>query len=258
MASDVTCEKLRESGAELALGVLFGRQRAEAVEHLERCADCREYVGHLTLVGDRLLGLLPPAEPPNGFETRVARGLTRAATASEGRAHPHPSAAEHKGLRGRARRARLRLASAVAALAIACGFAGWGIGTAVEAITASPGPAVEVEPVLVGDLASPHGAEPSAGEVYAHPGPPGWLFMSVDLTGTHASYTGKVTCLLEHADGTTTRVGDFALRDGQGHWGTATPIDPTTVTGTRLTAPDGTVLATADLRIGQVQAPEEA
>lgn len=257
MASDVTCERLRESGAELALGVLFGRQRAEAVEHLERCADCREHVEHLTLVGDRLLGLLPPAEPPNGFETRVARALTRAATAPEGRAHTHSWAAEHKGFRGGARRARLRLASAVAALAIACGFAGWGIGTAVEAITASSAPAVETEPVLVGDLTSSHGTGEPAGEVYAHPGPRGWLFMTVDLNGTHASYTGKATCLLEHADGTTTRVGDFTLSDGQGHWGAATPIGLTTVTGARLTAPDGTVLATADLHVGQVQAPEE-
>ncbi|WP_336110866.1 hypothetical protein [Streptomyces sp. PTD9-10] len=256
MTSDPTCVKLRESGAELALGVLFGRQRAEAVEHLEQCADCREHVGHLTLVGDRLLGLLPPAEPPNGFESRVARELARAASAPEGHAHGHLWAAEHKGFRARARRARLGLVSAVAALAVACGFAGWGIGTAVEALTASSAPAVETEPVLVGDLTPVHGTGGPAGEVYANPGPPGWMFMTVDLNGTHASYTGKATCLLEHADGTTTRVGDFDLRDGQGHWGTATPIDLKTVKGARLTAPDGTVLATADLHVGQVRTPE--
>lgn len=34
MGNDVTCEQLREIGAELALGVLPGRQRAGAVEHL--------------------------------------------------------------------------------------------------------------------------------------------------------------------------------------------------------------------------------
>ncbi|MFE1883191.1 hypothetical protein [Streptomyces diastatochromogenes] len=256
MASDVTCEKLRESGAELALGVLSGRQRAEAVEHLERCADCREYVEHMTLVGDRLIGLLPPAEPPTGFETRVSRGLTRAATAPEGRPHAHPSAPEHKGFRGRARRARLRMASAVAAAAIACGFAGWGIGTAVEAITAAPVPAVESEPVLVGDLTSPHGAEKPVGEVYAHPGPPGWVFMSVALTGPHATYTGKVTCLLAHPDGTTTRIGQFSLRNGHGNWASATAVDPTAISGARLTSSDGTVLATADLQVGQVQTPD--
>ncbi|MGW2424877.1 zf-HC2 domain-containing protein, partial [Streptomyces sp. NPDC001709] len=64
MSSDANCDRLREIGAELALGVLPGRERAEAVAHLDRCADCREYVRQLTLVGDRLIGLLPGSEPP--------------------------------------------------------------------------------------------------------------------------------------------------------------------------------------------------
>ncbi|MEU1168323.1 zf-HC2 domain-containing protein, partial [Streptomyces sp. NPDC005921] len=68
MSSDAHCEKLREVGAELALGVLPGRERAEAVAHLDGCADCREYVRQLTGIGDRLIGLLPDAEPPPGFE----------------------------------------------------------------------------------------------------------------------------------------------------------------------------------------------
>ncbi|CAM5666310.1 hypothetical protein [Streptomyces canarius] len=84
MSSEANCEKLRQIGAELALGVLPGRERAEAVAHLDRCADCREYVRQLTLVGDRLAGLLPDREPPPGFETRVARGLAQPATAPGG------------------------------------------------------------------------------------------------------------------------------------------------------------------------------
>ncbi|MGW4984561.1 anti-sigma factor family protein, partial [Streptomyces mirabilis] len=76
MSNDMTCEKLREIGAELALGILPGRERAAAVAHLDRCADCREYVEQLTLVGDGLIGLLPGCEPPVGFETRVAQALT--------------------------------------------------------------------------------------------------------------------------------------------------------------------------------------
>ncbi|MFJ9817153.1 hypothetical protein ACIRU3_18125 [Streptomyces sp. NPDC101151] len=257
MASDVTCEKLRENAAELALGVLFGRERAEAVEHLERCADCREYVENLTLAGDRLIGLLPFAEPPAGFETRAARRLAQDAAAHEGRSNARASAPAHHGLGGRARRARLRLASVAAAAAVACGLAGWGIGTAVEQITASAPPAVESEPVLVGDLTSPQGAGPEVGEVYAHPGTPGWFFMTVDLVGPDATYTGKVTCLLEHADGTSVRVGDFALRDGHGNWGAEATVDPAALSGARVTTPDGTVLATAELQIGHVQTPAE-
>ncbi|MEU1011119.1 hypothetical protein [Streptomyces sp. NPDC005890] len=253
MSGDVDCEKLREIGPELALGVLPGRERAEAVAHLDRCANCREHVRQLTQVGDRLVGLLPDREPPLGFETRVARSLARQASASErqrparayGRSRPGP----HRG----ARRARARAAAVGATLAVAVGFAGWAIGTVVEQVVASP-PAVESEPVMVGDMTpAGHGGQP-VGEVYAHPGPPGWVFVSVALTGTR--YTGPVTCLLDRPDGTSLRVGDFALRDGHGDWGVAVPGDLTRYSGARLTSPDGTVLATAQLQKGQVTTPE--
>ncbi|WP_432173157.1 hypothetical protein [Streptomyces sp. Tue6028] len=87
MSSEVTCEKLREVGAELALGVLPGRERAGAVAHLDECAGCREYVEQLTLVGDGLIGLLPGSEPPVGFEARVAQSLTRETRVREARRH---------------------------------------------------------------------------------------------------------------------------------------------------------------------------
>ncbi|MEU6508061.1 hypothetical protein [Streptomyces sp. NPDC046942] len=250
MSSDANCDKLREIGAELALGVLPGRERAEAVAHLDRCADCREYVSQLTQVGDRLIGLLPDREPPPGFETRAARRL-----AEQVSAHESPTAAAgraSRGLRGRARRARLRLAAVATALTVAVGFAGWAIGTAVEDVVASSGPAAESEPMLVGNMMPTTGGGGPVGEVYAHPGSPGWIFVSVDLTGPHGAYTGKVTCLLQHADGTTTRVGDFPLAGGHGGWGVPVPGDLSTVSGARLTMADGTVLATAQLHMGQV------
>ncbi len=127
MSRGPACAKLREVGAELALGVLPGRERAEAVAHLDRCAECREFVEQLCLVGDRLIGLLPDTEPPLGFTSRVVRSLAQQAAAPEERAR----AARGPGLalpgpRGPARRARGWLAVAAAVLA---GFAGWAIGT---------------------------------------------------------------------------------------------------------------------------------
>ncbi|OLZ72931.1 hypothetical protein AV521_08215 [Streptomyces sp. IMTB 2501] len=254
MSSDVNCDRLREIAAELALGVLPGRERADAVAHLDRCADCREYVRQLTLVGDRLIGLLPDSEPPLGFETRVARRLAQQASESE--APEGVSGPTSRILRGRARRARLRLAAVATAVTVAVGFAGWGIGTAVEQVLASSAPATASEPMLIGDMTSTTGGG-TVGEVYAHPGTPGWIFVSVDLAGPHAAYNGKVTCLLEHADGTTVRVGDFTLTGGHGEWGVAASGDLSTLSGARLTAPDGTVLATAHLAKGQVVEPEQ-
>src|SRR3954452_2147868 len=69
--NDMSCAMLADVAAELALGVLTGRERADAIEHLDRCEACREDVHKLMATGDEFLGLLPPAEPPAGFETRV-------------------------------------------------------------------------------------------------------------------------------------------------------------------------------------------
>ncbi|MEW2297008.1 hypothetical protein ABZ719_30640 [Streptomyces sp. NPDC006743] len=240
MTSDVTCEKLREIGAELALCVLPGRERAGAVAHLEGCADCREHVRQLTEAGDRLIGLLPGSEPPVGFETRVAQALTQGAQRREGRARPRVT-----GPLGR--RIRPRVAAAATAFVLAVGFGGWSVGTAVETTLAGPAPssADRGTGLLWGGLTSarPAPGRP-AGEVYAHPGSPGWVYMTVDLTAAGTPYTGKVTCVLVRQDGGTVRAGTFDLYDGKGAWGaSAPPLDHSALAGARLTAADGTVLA---------------
>ncbi len=73
--NDMSCEELAEVAAELALGVLTGRERATAIGHLDNCDECREDVRQLMVTGEQLLELLPPAEPPAGFETRVLARL---------------------------------------------------------------------------------------------------------------------------------------------------------------------------------------
>jgi hypothetical protein len=241
MSSDVTCEKLREVGAELALGVLPGRERAAAVAHLDRCADCREYIEQLTLVGDGLIGLLPGSEPPVGFETRVTQALTQAASAREGRLQARRSGFPRMGLGGRV---RLRVASAAAALVLAVGFGGWAVGTVIEEATAGASQSAESEAgLLEGGLTSARAPGRPTGEMYAHPGSPGWIYMKVNLAAAGTPYSGKASCMLEHSDGTMVRVGTFTLHEGYGFWGGPAPVDPSTLSGARLTSPDGTVLA---------------
>ncbi|MFF4401075.1 zf-HC2 domain-containing protein [Streptomyces sp. NPDC001480] len=254
MSSDVTCEKLREIGAELALGVLPGRERAGAVAHLDECAECREYIGQLTLVGDGLIGLLPGNEPPVGFETRVAQALTPGTPVHEGRPHARESSVPP---RRRRRRVRLRIASAAAALVVAVGFGGWAVGTAIEDVAAgpaatSPGSGTEM---LSGDLTSAAVGRKPAGEVYAHAGPQGWVYMTIDLAGAGKPYSGKAFCLLVHRDGTTVPVGALTLHGGKGSWGSPASVDPRTLTGARVTTSDGTVLATARLGASDLAAP---
>jgi hypothetical protein len=247
MASDVTCQKLREIGAELALGVLPGRERAEAVAHLDRCPDCRKYVEELTLVGDRLIGLLPGSEPPVGFEARVAQTLT--APARERRL---PARAPGDVVRPRRfRRARVRLAAAAATLVLAVGFGGWAAGTAIESVVAGPSPSAGTNGgMLWAELTSAGAQGKSVGEFYAHPGRPGWIYMDVDLGSSGVPHSGEVTCLLVRPDGSTVRAGTFTLRDGAGYWGGPAVVDPAAVAGVRVTTSDGTVLATGHLTTG--------
>jgi putative zinc finger protein len=71
----MTCAELRDVEAELALGALTGRERAAALAHLAECRACREGVRQLMAAGGQLLELLPPVDPPDGFETRVLSRL---------------------------------------------------------------------------------------------------------------------------------------------------------------------------------------
>jgi hypothetical protein len=247
MPSELTCEELREIGAELALGVLPGRQRAGAVAHLEECADCREYIRQLTLVGDRLIGLLPCGEPPVGFESRVAQALTRGAAGHEGASRIRGSGIPRRRVLGRI---RPQVAAVSGVLVLAIGFGGWAVGTAIEDTLAPPAPATAGTGMLWGGLVSTGAAGKPAGEIYAHRGSPGWIYMNVDLPGGSTSHDGKVTCVLVHKDGTTLRAGAFTLHGGRGSWGGPAAIDPATLAAARVTAPDGTVLARAHFATG--------
>ena len=71
----MACAQVRDVVAELALDALTGRERGSALAHLEGCRACREDVRQLMAVGGQLLELLPPAEPPPGFEARVLERL---------------------------------------------------------------------------------------------------------------------------------------------------------------------------------------
>lgn len=66
-----SCREVRELAPELALGVLGGAERAEAIMHVNECARCQALVLELTEAADALPLLAPELEPPAGFEHRV-------------------------------------------------------------------------------------------------------------------------------------------------------------------------------------------
>lgn len=244
--NDMGCARFADVAAELALGVLTGRERAEALAHLDHCEACREHVRQLTMTGEELLGLLPSSEPPPGFETRVMERL--------GLAVPGPRHAARRRLIGRGsadttrtfgithfkadltRRTRRMLAVAAVVLAvIASALGGWGL----HAASSPAGP-----PLSSAELLS--ASHQSAGEVFYYHGEPRWMYMSVYMdTGN-----GTVICQLESTDGHITTVGSFRLVGGYGSWGGPDPGGERTIAGARLVRPDGTVLATASFPAG--------
>jgi hypothetical protein len=66
--TELTCQQCEQLAVELALDILPCHQRADVLAHLDRCTSCQDTVCALTNTVDRLVELLPPAQPPAGFE----------------------------------------------------------------------------------------------------------------------------------------------------------------------------------------------
>jgi hypothetical protein len=244
--NEMGCQEFSDVAAELALGVLTGRERAQALAHLDHCASCREEVGQLTATGEGLLGLLPSVEPPAGFETRVMDrlGLTAPAPSPAGPASraSWTSRMSHLGRKparqattGPARppgRTRRALALAAVTLAVvAAGLGGWGLRPGTPAPAGTPLSSATL-------LSASHQA---AGKVFLYQGSSRWLYMSVNMP----SRNGTVICEVESGNGHITTVGSFRVTDGLGYWGSPVPATQGPLTGARLVGPGGTVLASA-------------
>ena len=227
--NSMSCAEFSDSAAELALGVLTGRERAEALAHLDHCEACREHVRQLTTTGEELLGLLPSAEPPAGFETRVMDRLGFAAPAPQPVRHLRRRPAWGHGISPR----RVLAAAAVVVAVLGAALGGWGL----HAATAPAASSELASAMMV--AASDHD---NAGEVYVYNGEQRrWMYMSVHLESGNET----VICQLMSADGHVTTVGSFRLADGYGSWGSPAWTGNGPPVGARLVTANGTVLATA-------------
>jgi len=276
--NDMTCAELADVAAELALGVLTGRERALAVAHLDECDACREDVRQLMATGEQLVELLPPAEPPAGFETRVlerlglpvpapgpvellqtgrerppgrrplARGRMRAKggqprSARSSASGPGGTAAGPGGPgttpAGPRRPGRVRRALAATAIGLAVIAAGLGGWRIGAGTSPAPAPPTAAAPLTSASLLSV--THQDVGKIFLYSGTQRWLYMSVDLGAGDES----VTCQVVGTDGQVTTVGTFQLTGGYGGWGSPDPGNAGTLRGARLVAANGTVLASA-------------
>jgi Putative zinc-finger len=213
-----SCAVFEDDLAELALGILSGRDRVAVLQHVESCERCSSELERLSLVADALLGLAPEVEPPVGFELRLAERLQ--------------SPAHH------ARRPRRAGVLAIAALVLA--LVGFGLG-AVLGPSGMNVRSPSAEANLTSATLASHGHV--LGEVMISSGTPAWMFMTVDA----GAWSSKVTCEVTLADGKVVRIGVFKLANGYGAWGAPLPAAAADVRSARLVAPSGSVLASAQL-----------
>jgi anti-sigma factor RsiW len=212
--TDMSCDQFRTQSAELALGVLDGRDRSDAVAHLERCPACRHELLLMSDLADRIVGLAPAAEPPAGFETRVLASLTPT---------PRPT-----------RRRRLALVLTAAGLAAILGVGGWVVGHR----GGGGSPAASSRNLVAADLVT---GSRHVGRLIASTGAHPWISMDID-TGAGDQ---RLVCQLRERDGTTLTLGSFTLGDGYGYWAAPVPPAASPIIGARLVDAGGRTVATA-------------
>jgi hypothetical protein len=213
---------------ELALDVLPGDERAEALGHLEGCPACRGHLEALSEPADELLFACPLLEPPPGFEDRV---LARLGADRPRRRRDRPARLTMVA----AVAAALVIVAAVAAMAVmGAGRAGVTAGGRRLAAGRSYGTELRTVALISGD------GRP-VGDVSAYAGPPAWFFLRVD----HGRSSGTYECVLDVDGGRTIPLGTMSVTDGKGGWGQRVDVDARQVRSARLVDGSGSTIATA-------------
>jgi Putative zinc-finger len=235
------CEEYAVNLAELALGILTGRERAATLAHVDSCPRCAEELEQLARAADAVVSVAPEIEPTMGFEVRLfsRMGLEDPAALASPPASVIPMAGRARPLRWAARSPRwvMAVAAAVVALAVGLGI-GWSVGPGRTGGTQADGPAGSE--VARADLTA-HGSQ--VGTVQTYGGPTPWMIVTLADSWSD----GKVTCKVITDNGVTYKVGTFTAKDGYGAWGAPLRVSPQDVRKAEVVSSNGTVIATATL-----------
>jgi len=220
------CEHYENELAELALGVLTGRERAQVLAHVGSCPRCAEELEILSRTADSIVQAAPEMEPPLGFEVRLFEKMGVTAVTP--------------------RRRNLRPSRWVpAVVGVAAAAAALGLGLSLTSSSPSSSPTVAAPPssehhVMTGDLTE-NGE--TVGHVMAIGGDKPWISMMM----ADSSARGTVSCEVVTDDGVTHHVGTFVADKGYGAWIAPLHVDPADVRTAEVVSPSGTVIATAKL-----------
>ncbi len=226
--SAADCERLHELGAEIALGIADGEERAWALDHLADCPECRARVERLATLADELLLIAPADEPPAGFEARVVDAF-----------EPRPSPR-----RSWLGRVALPLGAALAAAAAAAAIV-WAIGSDDRSLADSYRDTLAVAHGQYFDAAPIElpGGQP-IGYVYGYQGRTSWVVAIVydGVAGGRYQLEG-----VTH-DGRTVPLRELKIAEGHGSTGGATPVDYDDLAQVRVLDGAGRTVADADLQ----------
>lgn len=216
------CDAYADDLAELALGALTGRARAQALSHVESCPRCAEDLEQLSRVADTVVQVAPDVEPPVGFEVRLF---------------------ERMGVAGPRRRRRIRPSLWVPA-GVAAAAAALALGLSLT-LTSSPAPTATAQghhqkATISADLVE-NGV--AVGHVVAFGGNQPWMSMML----ADSTARGTVDCIVVTKDGVTHHVGTFVAQRGYGAWIAPLHVNPAHIRTAEVVSPSGTVIATASL-----------
>jgi hypothetical protein len=195
-------DALHANAAELALGLLSGGERAEALAHLDGCQSCRTLVEDLSDVADGLLLLAPEHEPPAGFESAV---LARV------------------GERPARRRRRWLLPAVAAVVAAILGVSGFVAGrqrqgSRLDREYADALKQLGGQALAAATLVDAGGTR--AGQLFLYQGRTSWLFVTV--ADPQAAGTYAIELLWE--DGHRSRIPGLVVQGGRGSLGATTTL----------------------------------
>lgn len=215
--SAVTCSEVRELAPELALGIVSGPERAEALLHASECGPCRALVGELAEAADALTLLAAEAEPPPGFEDRVLAAL-----------------------RAGRRRSRRRLVAAGAAVAAAAAIVSIVGVRVVESTQESTRSAVAVSDMRKARMVGANGVE--VGNVFVSDGRPAAVVVNVNYGVPSGTYD------IQFRSGSATkRLGTMSIAEEHGSWASVRTL-PNGANGS-VTLVDGNGNAVCEARL---------
>jgi hypothetical protein len=222
MTAEMGCDQVRELAPELALGIAEGEERGAALRHLSGCAGCRQLVSELSLVGDELLLLAPPHDPPVGFESHVLAALGE--PARQRRRQPLAL--------------RWRWATVAAAVVLAAALAAGSVfqATAGDRRLADGYRAVLSQGQGSFFAAAPlQGSQGRVGTVFGYQGHPSWVMVTLQPPIPAES---RFRVQVVSRDGRYLAAGDAVLGGANGAWGGQLPVDLATVHELRLVGSD--------------------